>query len=66
MSTVRNTDAIQEVNYGKLLNDYLDKHNGIEPDEDTKKYLKSLSYKTNRISKLYNKAWQGKAHSYLL
>ena len=52
----------QEVNYGKLLNDYLDKHNGIEPNKDTKKYLKSLSYKSNRINKLYNKAHKQMLH----
>jgi len=52
----------QEVNYGKLLNDYLDRHNGEEPNEETKKHIKSLSYKTNRISKLYNKAHKQMKH----
>lgn len=52
----------QEVNYGKLLNDYLDKHGGKEPSNETKKYLKSLSYKSNRINKLYNKAHKQMLH----
>lgn len=45
-----------EINYGKLLNKYLDKHHGEEPDEITKNIMKGESYKSTRIQKLRNKS----------
>ena len=38
-----------EINYGKKLNSYLDKHNGEEPNEQTKNIMKGESYNSSRI-----------------
>lgn len=51
----------QEVNYWRLINDYLDVH-GKEPDDTEKRKIKSLSYKSNRINKLYRKAHKQLSH----
>lgn len=41
-----------EINYGKLLNDYLDKHHGEEPCTKTKNIMKGESYNTSQIKKM--------------
>lgn len=41
-----------ETNYGKLLNAYLDKHHGEEPDIKTKNIMKGESYNTSQIKKI--------------
>ena len=51
----------QEIHYGRHLNKFLD-DNHREPNEKEKKYLKSLSYKYNRINKLYKKAHKQMSH----
>lgn len=51
-----------KINYGRLLNKYLDNHNGEEPNENYKNIMKGESYNTSnirklnkRISRLYDK-----------
>lgn len=44
-----------EINYGKLLNNYLDKHPGEEPNETTKNIMKGESYNTSQIRKMRKK-----------
>lgn len=44
-----------ETNYGKLLNNYLDRHHGEYPNERTQKIMKGESYNTTQIRKLYYK-----------
>ena len=44
-----------ETNYGKLLNTYLDKHSGQEPNETTKNIMKGESYNTSQIRCLKRK-----------
>ena len=41
-----------EMNYGKLINNYLDKHPGEEPNETTKNIMKGESYNTSQIRKM--------------
>lgn len=43
-----------EVNYGRLLNNYLDKYHK-EPNEEEKRKLKGLSYNTSNIRRIYIK-----------
>lgn len=54
-----------EMNYGKLLNDYLDKHEGKEPSEVTKNTMKGESY-SNTCRKLQKKinSLNKKIHNY--
>lgn len=54
-----------EMNYGKLLNDYLDKHNGEEPNEITKNIMKGESYSNTcrRLQKKIN-SLNKKIHNY--
>ena len=44
-----------EINYGRLLNEYLDKHPGDEPNETTKNIMKGESYNTSQIKKMRKK-----------
>lgn len=44
-----------EINYGKLLNKFLDIKNGEEPNEIQKNIMKGESYKTTQIRKLRKK-----------
>ena len=44
-----------EINYGKLLNKYLDKHNGEYPSDKYKKIMKGESYNSSRIRYLKQK-----------
>ena len=44
-----------EINYGRKLNVYLDKHHGEEPDQATKNKMKGESYDTSQIRRLRKK-----------
>lgn len=44
-----------EFNYGRLLNKYLDEHQGIEPNQITKNIMKGVSYNTSNIKKMRRK-----------
>ena len=44
-----------ECNYGRLLNKYLDEHQGIEPNQITKNIMKGESYNTSNIKKMRRK-----------
>jgi putative transposase len=44
-----------EINYGKLLNEYLDKNEGKEPSDVIKNKMKGESYNTSRIKYLRKK-----------
>lgn len=44
-----------EINYWKLLNQYLDSHDGNEPDETTKRIKRGESYNTSNIRRLKRK-----------
>lgn len=50
------------INYTKLLLKYLDDHNGNTPSDKENRYLKSLSYRTNRISRLQTKLHKQSNH----
>ena len=45
-----------EINYWKLMHQWMDKHPREEPNEDTKNIMKGESYSSNRIQKLRRKA----------
>lgn len=45
----------QEINYWRLLNLYMDKHKGEEPNETSKNIMKGESYNTSQIKKLQKK-----------
>lgn len=44
-----------EMNYGKLLNNYLDSHHGDEPSEEYKNIMKGVSYSSSNIQKVRRK-----------
>ena len=44
-----------EINYGRKLNEYLDKNHGEEPDQATKNKMKGESYNTSQIRRLKKK-----------
>ncbi len=54
-----------EINYGRLLNKYLDNHNGEEPNDNYKNIMKGESYSNNCI-KLQHKinVYKKKIHNY--
>lgn len=44
-----------EINYNRLLHEYLDKHNGEMPKEKTKKIMKGESYNSSQIRRVQRK-----------
>jgi len=54
-----------EVNYGKILNKYLDSHDGEEPNENQKNIMKAESYSNNcrRLQRKINR-YEKKIHNY--